>query len=258
MILARISRAIREQNWFAVVLEFVIVIAGVVIGFQVTEWRAQAQKAAAEHLALERLQAESESVVTFWSDTVASSIETNRNRQRFVSRLSEGVLPPDEVDAFENGMITMGFYPAMTPPNTVFNELLASGGLTQISDLEAREAVSEYASAVEFVDGQLVQFRLSVGDFFAFTDNYIMNVYDPESPRLRQIEYDFDALADDPMFVSMMVGAVRNQRVFLFFRIGALRDAIEMCVAVSAAVERPCLTEAYGQMALQAATEFTQ
>jgi hypothetical protein len=36
MILARITRAIREQNWFAVVLEFVIVIAGVVIGFQVT------------------------------------------------------------------------------------------------------------------------------------------------------------------------------------------------------------------------------
>ncbi|WP_295691703.1 hypothetical protein [uncultured Maricaulis sp.] len=38
MILARISTAIREQNWFAVVLEFVIVIAGVVIGFQVTAW----------------------------------------------------------------------------------------------------------------------------------------------------------------------------------------------------------------------------
>ena len=35
MILARLSRAIRQQNWFAVVLEFVIVIviAGVVIGF---------------------------------------------------------------------------------------------------------------------------------------------------------------------------------------------------------------------------------
>ena len=36
MILARITQAIRTQNWFAVVLEFVIVIAGVVIGFQVT------------------------------------------------------------------------------------------------------------------------------------------------------------------------------------------------------------------------------
>ncbi|WP_421790387.1 hypothetical protein [Hyphobacterium sp.] len=41
MILARLSTAIREQNWFAVTLEFVIVIAGVVIGFQITNWAQQ-------------------------------------------------------------------------------------------------------------------------------------------------------------------------------------------------------------------------
>ena len=41
MILARLSKAIREQNWFAVVLEFIIVIAGVVIGFRVTAWNAE-------------------------------------------------------------------------------------------------------------------------------------------------------------------------------------------------------------------------
>ncbi len=41
MILARLSRAVREQNWFAVALEFVLVIAGVVIGFQVTAWNAE-------------------------------------------------------------------------------------------------------------------------------------------------------------------------------------------------------------------------
>ncbi|MEE2525924.1 hypothetical protein V0U79_06065 [Hyphobacterium sp. HN65] len=38
MILARLTRAFRTQNWFAVALEFVIVIAGVVVGFQITAW----------------------------------------------------------------------------------------------------------------------------------------------------------------------------------------------------------------------------
>ena len=38
MILARLKKAIEEQNWFAVGLEFVIVVFGVVIGFQVTLW----------------------------------------------------------------------------------------------------------------------------------------------------------------------------------------------------------------------------
>jgi len=48
MILARITRAIREQNWFAVCLEFVIVIAGVVIGFQVTGWAGEQDQRAIE------------------------------------------------------------------------------------------------------------------------------------------------------------------------------------------------------------------
>lgn len=37
-ILGRLSQAVREQNWFAVTLEAVIVILGVVIGFQITIW----------------------------------------------------------------------------------------------------------------------------------------------------------------------------------------------------------------------------
>ena len=37
-ILGRLSKAVREQNWFAVVLELAIVVLGVVIGFQVTNW----------------------------------------------------------------------------------------------------------------------------------------------------------------------------------------------------------------------------
>lgn len=38
MILKRLKQAILEQNWFAVGLEVVIVVLGVVIGFQITAW----------------------------------------------------------------------------------------------------------------------------------------------------------------------------------------------------------------------------
>ncbi len=48
MILRRLSRAIREQNWFAVILEFVIVVVGVAAGFQLTERYNEAQRASAE------------------------------------------------------------------------------------------------------------------------------------------------------------------------------------------------------------------
>ena len=53
MILARITRAVRAHNWFAVALEFVFVIAGVVIGFQVTAWNGERgeRESEANHLA---------------------------------------------------------------------------------------------------------------------------------------------------------------------------------------------------------------
>ena len=38
MLLRRISKHIREQNWFAVGLDFFIVVAGILIAFQITNW----------------------------------------------------------------------------------------------------------------------------------------------------------------------------------------------------------------------------
>ena len=38
MLLRRITQLIKNQNWFAVFLDFVIVVAGVFIGIQVANW----------------------------------------------------------------------------------------------------------------------------------------------------------------------------------------------------------------------------
>ncbi|MCP2671886.1 hypothetical protein NHF40_13185 [Maricaulaceae bacterium EIL42A08] len=74
MILQNISKAMREQNYYAVAVEFVIVLAGVVIGFQVNAWneaRVSDQRAVElldrieeEFLALEATLARSEEIIT--------------------------------------------------------------------------------------------------------------------------------------------------------------------------------------------------
>ncbi|MEQ8556692.1 MAG: hypothetical protein RIB03_00110 [Henriciella sp.] len=58
MMIRRLSQHLRTQNWFAVGLDFAIVILGVFIGLQLGNWNAaRADRAAYEH-ALERYQAE--------------------------------------------------------------------------------------------------------------------------------------------------------------------------------------------------------
>jgi hypothetical protein len=44
MILRRLSKHIKEQNWFAVGLDFFIVVAGILLAFQITNWSVQQQQ----------------------------------------------------------------------------------------------------------------------------------------------------------------------------------------------------------------------
>lgn len=57
-ILQRIALAVSEQNWFAVVIEMIIVVVGVVIGFQITTWGQERQDAIRERDYLQQLHAD--------------------------------------------------------------------------------------------------------------------------------------------------------------------------------------------------------
>ena len=59
MLLRRISKHVKDENWFAVVLDFVIVVSGVFIGLQLGNWNDARQTQTAFVEAGERLVAES-------------------------------------------------------------------------------------------------------------------------------------------------------------------------------------------------------
>jgi hypothetical protein len=59
MLLRSISKHIKDQNWFAVFVDFLIVVVGVFIGIQVSNWNAAISNNAAFQQALQRFDAES-------------------------------------------------------------------------------------------------------------------------------------------------------------------------------------------------------
>ena len=58
MIVLRMADAIRTQNWFTVIIEILIVVIGIFLGFQVTEWNEERVERAAERAYLVELRAE--------------------------------------------------------------------------------------------------------------------------------------------------------------------------------------------------------
>ena len=55
MRLRSLTKHIREQNWFAVALDFFIVVAGILIAFQITNWSESRQNARTQDLIIDAL-----------------------------------------------------------------------------------------------------------------------------------------------------------------------------------------------------------
>jgi hypothetical protein len=58
MLLRRLTQSLKEQNWTAIWIEFVLLVAGVFLGVQVANWNGQRQIRVQERELLQRLKVE--------------------------------------------------------------------------------------------------------------------------------------------------------------------------------------------------------
>lgn len=240
MILRRVIDHVRTQNWLAVSLDFLIVVLGVFIGIQLGNWNEARQVRAGEARNLERLQDEAELAVAYWQQRVDLAAGYNESRRTFLAILAAGRMEAGQEAAVTDALMSMMFYPANNPPRAVLDEVIASGGFANISDVEAREALSDYVAQVDFVNGQLPQFRSNFPQFFEAYRGRVFSVYDPAQPSLRRYEYDLAALSRDREFKSAMTDLVRDQLQFQTYRVTVLHAAQEMCDVLSAATDTLC------------------
>jgi len=141
MILARISRAIREQNWFAVAIEFVIVISGVVIGFQVTAWNADRQAAEDEARIIERLHADIVNVGNDRWDWAADRVSTRDLLLTASEKLFGDVA--DELTLAEcNALAQSRVFNSPSLALPILSELESTGELDLISNRNIRSAIT--------------------------------------------------------------------------------------------------------------------
>lgn len=137
MILARLTQAIRDQSWFAVGLEFLIVILGVVIGFQVTAWNAARQDIALERAYLERLSSELAAVQVELVDTQGDLDDARDEAVRFLAALEAGDFGAMQADA--PALLSITQVPEVQAQSAAIHELISSGrlGLIRNDDLRA-------------------------------------------------------------------------------------------------------------------------
>lgn len=144
MRIRRISAHLKEQNWVAVILDFVIVVIGVFVGLQVSNWNEARHDAVRGDEYLERIHSDLMTDVAaldrrsaFWAD---------------VADYGDAALDFAENGKLRNGSTwetLLAFYQASqiwsyTTSDGTYRELIAAGDLGLVSDPELRGSLADY------------------------------------------------------------------------------------------------------------------
>lgn len=165
MLLRSITKHVRDQNWFAVVLDFFIVVTGILIAFQITNWSEQRGDRSKENLYL------SELVEDLNADL--REVETVRRTAEIRMGVLEQVLaevdivprrtltydgrsftfdqaPPFESEDPYEANIQLTNDPTLDGSRETFQALISTGDLRLISNRHlARQLQSYYAFIIE-------------------------------------------------------------------------------------------------------------
>ncbi len=146
MILRRVIEHVKNQNWTAVALDFVIVVVGVFIGIQVSNWnaaRAQRLDAALYHdrlVADMRLEAYNYQVLRDYYRDVRKAAEATYSGLTGAPEPGAGMSDTElVVNAFRASQ-----YSWAERHRATFDELVGSGNLDLIADDELRTLVTGY------------------------------------------------------------------------------------------------------------------
>lgn len=154
MLLRRVIEHVRAQNWTAVALDFVIVVVGVFIGIQVSNWNAaRIAEAQADDL-LQRMIAEAEDARADMADYRASHDFILDGALKLATRLhetNECLLMDDEMKEL---IIRVGDFPPPRFSLATAREAIESESLSAFSATEIRDGVRKIADEMYFMDRQ--------------------------------------------------------------------------------------------------------
>ena len=245
-ILGRLSQAVREQNWFAVVLEVLIVIVGVVVGFQITAWGNERDLRDREAVQLEALRedflANREQL-----DRVLSSQETAVTNQREMLQVLHGASPRPSSDSLLARLVfsTVTFH-RFEPVLGAYEAMLSAGDLRLIRDPDLRSNLAHFAemAATGWEDEeQMTMLRVHLITYLGEHGDILAIVYpswrESLSLPVSSMNMDFDALLASHEFSSMAMGmsAGEFQMLRYYRRMEEHLDAILTGLGVDPAEE---------------------
>lgn len=204
-----ISKHLRDQNSFALVVELLIVVMGVFLGLQTQEWAQQREDRRRAEIYRGRLAAD----FTIIDKNLRACLSVYKKSVEAVKEISRAAAGDAGADsprtrdpkALENALVRMtaGFIPAGR--SATFIEMLSTGDLSILRDATLRDALVVYDETAQ-VNREI--WRSLRDESIAYRrplyDNLKIDV-DLDRADISSIRaYDLEAMARDPAFQAML------------------------------------------------------
>lgn len=144
MILRRFIKHVRNENWFAVSLDFMVVVIGIFIGMQVTEWNSDRKDRHLEDIYLERLARDIQDDFRVYTLLVEQSTRRDEQINYIENLLNDTNTEPLDATYFMRAVDALGTSRMYGPGQTTWNELVSTGRIQLISNYRVKERLAEY------------------------------------------------------------------------------------------------------------------
>jgi len=258
MILRSVTKHVRDQNWFAVGIDFIIVIIGVFIGIQVANWNDARRDREAEALYLDRLRQELSEI----SPQAAASHETVRAELERLVEVRDYFLTGEGQSSFGGEhcavLVTSHIYADTIFYPPTIKELISTGRIVLIRDHAIRTAILSF----DQTNAELSQLRTDIQIDRMLLARAHPDLIDAGLTDWEGAICDFEAMSRDQAFLNDFLDNMRRFSAYVSAVTGRQSEVIESLRATiasgaGAASANPIL-EATGPSSRAAATSVME
>ena len=136
MILRRLSQSLKEQSWMAIVIEFILLVSGVFLGIQVSNWNAERETKQKAEVFTERLKADLRLEAFFYQYMIEYHRDVLTSAEKAVNALTGKVPSSDEQLLISAYRATQ--YKQAQRFRSTYDELISTGNIGLIKDQKLR------------------------------------------------------------------------------------------------------------------------
>jgi hypothetical protein len=142
MIPRRISAHVKAQNWTAIAIEFVLLVAGVFLGIQVANWNDEQNGRAIERVLVESLQRDFRQILLDDRERYARTVAAPEALGGLIDAI-RAAREPERALVWQGLEAALLVY-AVTPGSSTYGELLSTGGLSRLTNQALRQQLAEF------------------------------------------------------------------------------------------------------------------